>query len=72
MCTQMLSWVHHTKNKISYMSCLPKHDISYIYLAEDRVEFNEISALSYRFPILYYIMYKIQWSSSRQKCPEDD
>ena len=37
------------------MSCLPKHDISYTYLVEDRAEFHaneecvEI-ALSYRFP----------------------
>ena len=31
--------VHYTKIKISYMSCLPKQNISYTYLAEDRVEF---------------------------------
>ena len=41
------------KTKISYMSCVPKHDISYTYPAEDRAKLNEMyrkSCLSYRFP----------------------
>ena len=37
---------HYTKNKISYMSCLPKHVIFshflHMYLAEDRAEFYAI------------------------------
>ena len=37
---------HYTKNKISYMSRLAKHDISY----KDRAELNENYALIYRFP----------------------
>ena len=33
------SLYYYTKSKISYMSCLQKHDISYTYLAKDRAEF---------------------------------
>ena len=34
--------IHWTKIEISYMSRLPTHDISYTYLAEDKVEFYAI------------------------------
>ena len=48
---------HRTKSKISFMSCLPKHELSDTRLEEDRIEFCKINemcrkfALSYTFPM---------------------
>ena len=66
--TRELMKSHWTKTKISYMSCLPKHDISNTYLTENRAEFYaniimicvENLALSYRFPTCM----KFRFSSS--------
>ena len=65
---------HWTKTSISYMSHLSTHDISYTYLAEDRVEFyankiNEMcrkSCLSNKFPICM----KFKFSFSEFFTPE--
>ena len=46
--------LHRTKTEISYMSCLPTHDIFYMYLAAKQMKFVENLALSYKYPTCMY------------------
>ena len=67
---------HWTKTDISYMFCLPTHDISYTYMAGDRVEFYTnkwnvqiiLLALSYKFPTC--MKSKISFSASPRMSQE--